>query len=235
MQSIWEKRMTQNQLKTVAAIAMMTDHVGAELFPRIILLRVIGRLAFPVFSYFLYEGFHYTSDKKKYFFRLFFLGMVCVAGYYLYSGELYGNVLITFSASIVVLYGLGVLRHSIAGSITDKIYALLLVGTCLALIWLINTWIYIDYGMIGILLPAFAELTSMWNKKRNQYRALAGFSAGLLLLAIQMGGIQYFSILAIPWLCFYNGQRGERNLKKFFYWFYPVHLVAIGILAMVIG
>lgn len=226
---------TQNQLKIIAAAAMLIDHIGAELFPQAIVLRIIGRLAFPVFSFFIYEGFKYTHSKRNYLLRMFLPGCLCVAVYYLYSGEIYGNVLITFSASIIALYSISTLRERISGNIKDKVCGIAVALVCLSCIYFICTWIQIDYGFCGVLLPVFADIANGGAEKRNRYVALAGFCAGLLILSIQTGGIQYFSLLAIPLLAMYNGRRGSMHMKSFFYLFYPVHLAAIGIVAMSVG
>lgn len=228
--------MSQNRLKCIAAVAMVLDHIGAELLPQFILLRIIGRLAFPVFSYFVYEGFYHTKDKKKYFARLFLLGMLCLLVYYIYSGEIYGNVLITFSISIILLCGIERVKRYFNGKILDKICGIIVIVGLLIFIRNITTWIYIDYGFTGILLPIFAMLTGEWKigHERKSYNSLVGFSVGLLILSIQMGGIQYFSLLAIPLLLFYNGKRGKNNFKWLFYWFYPIHLAVIGIISMCI-
>lgn len=229
------KGLTQNQLKIAAAIAMLIDHIGAEFFPQIIILRIIGRLAFPIFSYFIYEGFYYTHDKKGYLLKILLMGIACVVVYDLYSGEIYGNVLMTFSASMIVLYGLSIFRQRMTGSIKDKLYGFVFICGCLFSVYFICTWMPVDYGFWGVLLPVFAELTSEWKGKRNRYMALTGFLAGMIILSIQMGGIQYFSLLAIPLLAVYNGRRGSMNMKAFFYWFYPAHLAAIGIMALAVG
>ncbi len=80
---------TQNQLKVIAAVFMAADHIGAELFPQLDILRIIGRLSFPIFAFFIYEGCKYTHSKPKYLARIFLLGFLCVAGYYVYAGEIY--------------------------------------------------------------------------------------------------------------------------------------------------
>lgn len=234
MEYLQKSRLSQNQLKAVAAVAMLLDHIGAELFPQVILLRIIGRLAFPIFSYFIYEGFYYTRNRKRYFLRTFLLGLVCVAAYYLYSGEMYGNVLITFSLSMVVLYGLETGRRYGSGTGRFRLFGVIYAVLCIAAALSINARFPVDYGMLGILLPAIAELTGAWNGKRNRRSSITGFAGGLLLLSVYMGGIQYFSLLAVPLLLAYNGRRGEANLKQFFYWFYPVHLAAIGAISMLI-
>ena len=53
MEIMQVRRLSQNQLKIVAAIAMLIDHIGAQILPQIVMLRIIGRLAFPIFSYFI--------------------------------------------------------------------------------------------------------------------------------------------------------------------------------------
>lgn len=226
--------LSQNQLKVIAAAAMLLDHIGVELFPQVSWLRVIGRFAFPIFSYFIYEGFYYTRDRKRYFLRTLLLGLLCVAVYYLYSGEIYANVLITFSLSLLVLHGVETGRKYSKGIGKHRFYGLTYAAGCIVAALMIDAWIPVDYGMVGVLLPAFAEIPCIWNGKRNRYYSIAAFGIGLALLSAYMGGRQYFSLAAIPLLLTYTGRRGTANLKQFFYWFYPAHLAAIGVIAMFI-
>ena len=71
-----------NQLKVIAMIAMTCDHVGLQLLPQLGFLRIIGRLAFPIYAYMIAEGCRYTHDRGRYFFRLASLALVCQGVYY---------------------------------------------------------------------------------------------------------------------------------------------------------
>lgn len=233
--------LSQNQIKLFAAAAMALDHIGMELLPQWTILRIIGRLAFPVFSYCICEGSRRTHHPWRYLLRLFGMGLLCVAGYYAYTRTIYGNILITFSLSLCVLYAFQYLQTCWAqNKIAVRLAGVGVMLGCMGGIWIICDWIVIDYGFCGVLLPLFAELPAcIWEKysgagdKRDWIR-LCGFSVGLLVLSLQIGGIQIFSLLAIPFLVAYNGTRGEKNLKQFFYWFYPVHLLLIGLVSMCI-
>ena len=66
--------LTGNQLKLIAAAAMLLDHMGILLFPRITIFRILGRLAYPVFAFMIAEGCRYTRNKLRYFLMLFGLG-----------------------------------------------------------------------------------------------------------------------------------------------------------------
>ena len=231
--------LSQNEIKLFAAAAMVLDHAGMELFPEWIILRIIGRLAFPVFSYCICEGSRRTHHPWQYFLRLFGMGLLCVACYYVYTGTFYGNILITFSLSLCALYAFQFLQTCwMQNKIAVRLGGAVVMLSCIVGIWLLCDWITIDYGFCGVMLPLFAELAAcIWAKyagtagKRDLARLL-GFSVGLLVLSLQMGGIQIFSLLTIPFLFAYNGTRGEKNLKQFFYWFYPVHLLLIGLVSM---
>ena len=48
--------LTNNQLKIIAMVSMLFDHVGKELLPQYTVLQIIGRLAFPIFAYMIAEG-----------------------------------------------------------------------------------------------------------------------------------------------------------------------------------
>ena len=48
--------LTGNQLKLIALFAMTCDHVGLQLLPDVLILRILGRLALPIFAYMIAEG-----------------------------------------------------------------------------------------------------------------------------------------------------------------------------------
>lgn len=222
--------LNQNQLKIIAVISMVIDHVGAEIFPEIRILRYIGRLAFPIFAYFIYEGCKYTHNKLEYLERVFGMGVLCIIGYYIYSKEIYGNILITFSLSICVIYSIQFLKERIRGSYSDRIVAMGLFLLCLFAVYAVCKIIEVDYGFVGVLVPAFAEIFN-WTSENKKYRQLLGFGIGLLILAINLGGSQYFALVTLLLLAFYNGSRGKKNMQQFFYWFYPINFVIIGEIA----
>ena len=74
-------KINANALKTFAIIVMLIDHIGCYFASRIApdsyyLMRSIGRLAMPIFLYLIVQGFFYTSNLKKYIFRLFCLATI---------------------------------------------------------------------------------------------------------------------------------------------------------------
>lgn len=222
--------LSQNQLKILAACSMVLDHLGVEVFPQYHFLRMAGRLAFPIFAYFIFEGARYTHRPAGYLGRMLAMGMVCVAGYGLFAGVFYGNILITFSCSLTLLWTLQRARKEEQEGNTLPAVGwlglfLILTG---AYAWLAGK-VIIDYGIWGILLPVFAQLGRWLAREPAQEMpfSLGGFALGLVVLSMDMGGIQWLSLLALLLLALYSGQRGKWRMKQFFYWFYPLHLVLI--------
>ncbi|HPF88841.1 MAG TPA: TraX family protein, partial [Candidatus Limiplasma sp.] len=58
-------------LKIIALVCMIFDHVGVAYFPGVIELRIIGRMAMPLYAWCLVVGSEYTHDPLKYALRLF--------------------------------------------------------------------------------------------------------------------------------------------------------------------
>lgn len=137
------KQLTKNQLKILAMVCMTIDHIGAAFFPQAVWLRVIGRLAFPLFSYCIAEGCRYTRNKARYFGSVFACGAVCVIAF-LPFGSFYGNALITLSMSILLLYGVEAWKSS------GKLRFLALTAALAAVFYLLCRTVYIDYGFAGV-------------------------------------------------------------------------------------
>ncbi|HBJ18870.1 MAG TPA: hypothetical protein DDY70_03905, partial [Clostridiales bacterium] len=100
----------RNVLKLIAFAAMLADHAAVLLFDGCIPLRIIGRLSFPIFAYMIAEGCRYTSNRLRYFLRLFVLGVLCNLIYFLAMKQLTLSILITFSLSILLIYLIDALR-----------------------------------------------------------------------------------------------------------------------------
>ena len=211
--------LTGNQLKIIAMITMTCDHVGMQIFPQLLWMRIIGRLAMPVYAYMIAEGCRHTRDRKKYFLRLFGMGALCQAVYFVAMGSLYMCILITFSLSVILIGLMDAVEQEKNARNWGKLFAgtMLVFFLCSVLPDLIaHTDYAVDYGLPGVLLPVLI------------YGAgTRGLLLGLALMALDSGGIQWFAFLAVPLLLCYNGQRGKANIGKLFYWYYPVHLVVI--------
>ena len=207
-----------NALKIIAMIAMLCDHAAVILFDYDPTLRLIGRLAYPLYAFLIAEGCRHTSGKLFYFLRIFALGTVCQAVYYFVDKSLYLNILLTFSVSILLIYFLQSARKN---AILTAIFLGVLAWLWIWLGKLSGYGIKFDYGFYGIMLPV---LISVGDNKRE--RSIIAF-AGLFVLAQAMGGNQMWSLLSIPLILLYNGRRGKWNMKTFFYLFYPVHLAIL--------
>ena len=98
--------LTGNQLKLLALIAMTCDHVGLQLLPQFIILRIIGRLAAPLFAYMIAEGCRYTHDRGRYLGRLLGMAALCQIAYFAAMRSLYQCIFVTFSLSVCLIYAL---------------------------------------------------------------------------------------------------------------------------------
>ena len=68
-------------LKWMAAALMLADHIGLYFayllpVPVTMALRLLGRLAFPIFAYYTAFGFLRTSNRLRYFSRMLVFGIL---------------------------------------------------------------------------------------------------------------------------------------------------------------
>jgi len=60
-------------LEWIAMLTMLVDHLGFTFFSEFPILRSIGRIAFPLYCFFIVLGMERTRNRKRYFKRLFFI------------------------------------------------------------------------------------------------------------------------------------------------------------------
>ena len=211
--------LTGNQLKILAMIAMTCDHVGLQLLPQYPFLRIIGRLALPIYAYMIAEGCRHTHDRKKYLLRLAGLALLCQIVYFFAMDSLYQCILVTFSLSVCLIYLWDSQKNwNFWTGVLGCWFLCRVVPDMLP-----NTDFDIDYGIWGVMLPVLIYLSPR-----------KGLMIGLLLLALDYGGNQWFALAAIPLLLSYNGQRGKWKIGRLFYFYYPVHLVIIYLLSLIL-
>ena len=213
-----------SHLKLIAVFTMLLDHIGVLLLPEVSLLRIIGRLSYPIFAFMIAEGCRYTRNKLRYFLMVFGLGTGCQLVYYFASADNYMNILLTFSCSILLIYLLQAVDRAENWKQQFWRSAFFAVGIFIALG--IDRLLTIDYGFWGIMTPVFVAF-SQGKGKTGSLLPVLMMAVGLVLLGADMGGIQYYALLALPLLLLYNGKPGKYRMKYFFYLFYPVHLAVL--------
>lgn len=218
-------------LKGIAAALMLTDHVGAILLPEVPVLRCVGRLAFPIFAFFIAEGYAHTRNFGRYFRRLAILAVVSEIPFNLENGAVFDltrqNVLFTFCLALLTLRGLEALgRERGFGRWSGC-------GLVLAAGFAAGELLRTDYGGWGVVTVALLYLcrdgkyAKLW--LLLAMAAVNGLGMGSLTMPV-FGGempIQIFAVAALPVIWLYNGQAGPKGLRRAFYVFYPAHLLVL--------
>lgn len=202
------------QLKIIAIIAMIIDHIGLFFFPEHILFRIIGRISFPIFAFLIVEGFYHTRDIWKYMFRLGVFAVLSEIPFdLLTTGKVFDlrhqNVFFTLLIGVVLMY------------VYEKQYSTFSKVSTVFLIMLAGDIFRTDYGSWGVLMIfcffIFRE------------RMAAKLISAAVINIVVFGYIQAFAVMALLPIYFYNGEKG-RGYKYFFYLVYPVHLWIIWII-----
>ncbi len=230
------KFLSGNALKLIAAAAMLIDHIGLIFFPNLIVLRIIGRLSFPIFAFMIAEGCRHTRNKLRYFLTMSGIATVCQIVYFIALNSTDMSVFVTFSVSILLVYALQYLKLTLYGNFSKprKILTLTAFLSVLLATYFINLIVDMDYGFAGCIMPVFSALfhsddnSPAFIKRldKNEIHVLSTGVAMVYMAAVNRP-IQYYSLLTIPLLLLYSGKRGKAKLKYFFYLFYPLHLVAL--------
>ena len=221
-------------LKYIAMATMLVDHMGYVLFPWILWLRCVGRIAFPIFAFQIAEGCIRTHDRRRYALRLLLFAVLTEVPFDLaFSGRpldpSYQNVLWTLLAGALVCWAADWAQRT-----PDALHLLAATAAFAGAFWLLEVC-HTDYGGWGALLVVLfygVRRVSCGTvvKRMAQAVGLAVFSIGI------MGGvsIELWSLAALLPLWLYNGRRGYSNrvVQYGFYAFYPVHILILSLIAL---
>lgn len=209
-------------LKLLAAVTMTIDHIGYMFFPGVAAWRIVGRLAYPIFAFMIAEGCRHTHHKARYLGNIALLALVCQLVYFIADHSLFMCVLVSFSLSVSLIFLFEAAREKQVPVWLPVLFLLMIMAACDELPRVLASYGFaIDYGFAGIVLPVLISAG------RGKWSRLALTALGLVLVAIPMGGVQWWGLLSLLPLALYNGQRGRWKLKYFFYLYYPLHLAAL--------
>lgn len=239
--------MTSNFLKLIACLTMLCDHIGYQMQSYGVgdgktaaLLRVVGRISFPIFAFLIVEGFKHSKNLTKYLLRLFTAGLIseipynlCFRKSLIFSNSL--NVMFSFFIALVAL-----ILADMCIKASQKEVRFLFVLPIFFACYLANI-LGTDYTYWGVLLVFLFYLSdsdSEIKKKLSALPVLLLFAARNVIVDFLEGQvvsswdkIQLFALLSCIPILFYNGRSGNGRLrfvkKYFFYLFYPVHLLVL--------
>ncbi len=225
------KRLSGAQLKYIAIVSMLIDHVNkALIYPYLSgsisytisnIFDVIGRIAFPIFIFLLVEGFFHTSNRWKYLRTLLIFGVISEIPFDMFTTcsfwePNWNNIMFTFALVLITLWVIDSLKEKVSKGIWYFSSVVILAIMCLAAMNL-----GVDYEHHAILIGYFFYIFH-----------------GKQILAILFS---FLSMYKEPWALLgfgltltYNGERGKQN-KVFNYWFYPIHLFILGLLRIYLG
>ena len=214
-----------NELET-AGDAQMGEWLSANgaVYLAYNILRLVGRIAFPVFCYLLLEGFLHTGDWKKYAVRLGVFAVIAEVPFDLaLSGTVWNaelqNVFFTLWAGLLTLVVCSRIEKKTEWRFILRWVLEILAIVCgMAVAGLLRS----DYGAMGVLLIV---VFFMFRRKRQQQILFGG------LAALTM---DTFSVLGMFPIAVYNGERGKQK-KYFFYLFYPLHLLVLYLICCALG
>ncbi len=199
------KTKTNDILKLIAIITMIIDHVGFVFFPQLEILRIIGRISIPIFSYQLTQGYKHTSNLKRYIFRLFFFGMISQIPFFIIIDPKKLNIIITLFFSAIFLRFFEKKKYIIALLILAMPFVFSMDGDYL---FFVMTFIFYKFP-----------------KQKLSILLLQSINILVYYFVIDCY-INLFYILGVLLVLYFPRDKFKVSIGKwFFYWFYPIHLI----------
>lgn len=230
----WIKKhgFTGDELKWIAMLSMLTDHMGYVLFPQLTWMRIVGRIAFPIYCFLLSEGFFHTSNRLKYLERLLGFAVLSEVPFDMaIRGRVfdmsYNNVMWTLAIALLVMIATEETRKR-TGSMN---MGLLFCMAGMYLAYLLHT----DYDAMGVMLCYLFYLSAGTRNCGEKKRETSAWMLTIIMAALLFtlsGGLEIYAGFSLVFLLLYSGKKSRGNFragKYLFYAFYPLHLLILGL------
>lgn len=202
-------------------------------------MRLIGRMAFPIYCFLLVEGFLYTRSVKKYALRLLLFAFISEIPFDLaLTGQVwdsnYSNVFFTLVIGLVAIWAISYIEKfyefwkekqwdSFLGTLIVAVAGVLVVAICGGFAEMV---LFTDYGLAGV---AAIIILYLFRKMR-----VVAFAAAVFALSVLSSSTEILALFMLIPLMKYDGTRGKK-IKYVFYAFYPVHLLILALVCMALG
>lgn len=208
-------------VKMIALAAMFIDHFAVAILERVVVysnhpvrtammanlknyeqwleagaliydvMRMIGRISFPIYCFFIVEGLFHTGSRKKYFLRLLILAVISEIPFdFALFGRIsdlnHQNVYFTLLIGLGAIWGINALRFFARKEKSTVAELLFTVGVTM----FATTGAYLlrtDYSIVGVLTIIVMYLLKTYERKRTAE-----------LLAASISGIAVFWLLETP-------------------------------------
>ena len=224
-------------LKIIALVFMFIDHAGKMCFPAVPEMRILGRIAFPIYAWCIIVGFHYTRSVPKYLLRILVTGVVSQPLYMIALNHTWKqpNIFLTLFLGLCALWG-----------IREKKYLSQFWAPAVTLV--LATVLGVDYGWRGVLLfivlyavqesrPGIAAVMIsyflFWGASYSITKSLFGLPINMDALPAFLSQplsafmrMEAYALLALPLILI----RFKKDLKLprwIGYTLYPAHLAAL--------
>lgn len=255
-----KRGLTGSTIKLIALVTMFIDHFGATIVEKYVMgmppgqarnvwviiyliMRSIGRIAFPIYIFLLVEGLKYTRSRIKYLGRLIMFAFISEIPFdialniydmndiknwrFIEFG--YQNVFFTLACGFAAIMCIDAVFNKLnnqalnkekkATDIVIKVVITLAIGAIFAyLAWLLKT----DYSVFGVI-----AIIVMYLVRRKPIVAMGATCVTLAISSI----IEIVALVDMALIAKYNGEKGM-NIKWLFYLFYPVHLLILGLIKL---
>lgn len=251
-----KKPLSGNQLKLIAVVSMLIDHMGYLLVGKGLVvplsaagepyagwwmlyrvMRCLGRVAFPIYAFMLVEGFVHTRNRRNYGLRLGLLALLSEIPFDLFQRQTLWDWQMQ-NVFVTLLLGLGMLqmlewipRSGLAARLSAQVSSM--AGEFSMQLHLILQLLVIG-GFCGLAWLARCDydyvgimlIALLWWCRNNRSQQCI---LGFLWMILAMSKLSYVPgyAAAFALLYCYSGKRGSWNGKWFFYLFYPVHQLVL--------
>lgn len=202
-------------MQWIAMITMLIDHIGAVFFPHVVELRIIGRIAFPIYAFAVFIGYKHTRNVQKYIWRLFWIAVISQIPFMAAFNHFSLNVVWTLWSALLVLLAL------------DKLPSKLIsIPIAIGAGWVME-WSHMDYGTYGLL------LVLLFRYFKGPVLVMAHVILNALYLLLHHSSLQMYSMLATMGIAiaqYYQASFRLKGPRWIWRYFYPAHLAIIAVI-----